>query len=70
LSNKQTFMATNIMYSLQGFHIYYGMYMVTKRLEILLLFFFIYIGFPNTLRRLRGDNLKEKIPTIKTKFHS
>jgi hypothetical protein len=44
--------------------------MVTKRLEILLLFFFIYIGFPNTLRRLRGGNLKEKIPTIKTKFHS
>jgi len=34
-------MATIIIHSLQGFHIHYGMYVVARRLKIILLFFFL-----------------------------
>ena len=40
MSNKETFMTTTIIYSLQGFHVHYGIYIVAMRLEIVLLFFF------------------------------
>jgi hypothetical protein len=41
MSKNKIFMAATIIHNLQGFHIHYGMYMMAKRLEILLLFFFI-----------------------------
>jgi len=57
--NNEIFMAATIIHSLQGFHIHYGMYMMEKRLEILLFFFYYYfIGFLSTLRRLRGGDFK------------
>jgi hypothetical protein len=50
-------MEATIIHSLQGFHIYYGMYVVVRRLRIILLFFFPYfISFPSTLRRLKEGN--------------
>lgn len=51
---------------LQGFHIHYGMYVVARRLRILLLLFY-FTRFPSTSRRLRGDNLKEKTSASKNK---
>jgi len=57
ISNKETFMEATIIHSLQGFHNYYGMYVVVRRLRIILLFFFPYfISFPSTLRRLKEGN--------------
>ena len=40
MSNNEIFLTT-IIHNLQGFHIYYGMYVVAKRIEIILLFFFL-----------------------------
>ena len=60
-------MAVTVIYYLQRFYIYYGMYVVTMKLSILLLLFFFYIGSLSTLIRLKRNNLREKIPTIKNK---
>jgi len=57
-----------ITHSLQGFHIYYGMYMVARRLGIL--FFSYFTGFSNILRRLYGGNLGKNFQQLKTKFSS
>jgi hypothetical protein len=35
-------MVVSIIYILQGYHIHYEMYMVARKLRILLLFFFLY----------------------------
>jgi len=40
--NNETFMTTTVIHSLKGFHMHCGMYMVERRLEILLLFFFLF----------------------------
>jgi hypothetical protein len=40
--NNEIFMAATIIHSLQGFHIHYGMYMMAKRLEILLFFLLLF----------------------------
>jgi hypothetical protein len=42
MPNKKTFMETTIIYSLQGFHIHYGMYVVEMRIGIVLLFFYLF----------------------------
>jgi hypothetical protein len=40
MSNMKTFMASTIIHNLQEFYIHYGMYVVTRRLRTLFLFFF------------------------------
>jgi hypothetical protein len=42
MSNKETFMTTTIIHSLQEFHIHYGMHVVVKMLEILFLLFSLF----------------------------
>ena len=42
MSNKEIFMVTTIIHSLQEYHIHYGMYVLAKRFKIILLFFFLF----------------------------
>ena len=65
--SRETFMTITIIHSLQGFHIHYKIYVVEKRIEILLCLFFLFYKISYTLRRLKGENLREKILTIKNK---
>jgi hypothetical protein len=67
MSNKDTFMTTTIIHSLQGFHIYYGMYVVVRGLGFFCCFFSYFIGFPNTSGKIKGGNLRKKISGNKNK---
>jgi len=42
MSNNEIFMTTIIIHSFHGFRVHYGMYVVVMRLEIILLFFFLF----------------------------
>jgi hypothetical protein len=52
-------MAATIIHSLQGFHIYYGMYVVARKLVILLLLFFLFYRIVLFKREIMRDYLKE-----------
>jgi hypothetical protein len=50
----ETFMAINIIHNLQGFHIHYKMYMVVRRLGILLFLFFLFYKISYHIKETKG----------------
>jgi len=68
--NKDTFITITIIHSLQGFHIYYGMYVVVRGLGFFCCSFPYFAGFPNTSGKIKRGSLRKKILGNKTKFPS
>jgi hypothetical protein len=70
MSNKDIFMTITIIHSLQGFHIYYGMYVMVRGLGFFCCSFPYFAGFPNRSGKIKGGNLRKIILENKTKFPS
>jgi hypothetical protein len=59
MSNKETFMVAIIIHNLQELYIHYGIYMVTRRLWILLLFLFLFYRICLLKREIMKGYLQE-----------